>query len=160
MNGWGDPITWYHVAPQFWSWARAEASCRDFDFHLRTMVEGSLHCILQLDIGLGSWQDLAHTSDNVVEEVLVQGVRTCNPLMNAVQKYPHCSWGISGVGFERSWYMIWHCRYISSWRRGYNGFFSWPLREMHTEWGTLWLPLRNCRESGVAENRTNPMLHL
>jgi len=40
---------------------------------LHGIIEGSLHCFLQLDVRLCLGENLAHSSDIVHEEVLVHG---------------------------------------------------------------------------------------
>ena len=50
------------------------------DTIVHSMVEGSLHCFIQLDVGLSSRPELAHSSNIVLEEVLVKGVRNLQPV--------------------------------------------------------------------------------
>jgi len=43
------------------------------------VIGESLHCLLQLNVGLSSGQDLFHPSDIVLQVVLIQGVRDLHP---------------------------------------------------------------------------------
>jgi len=38
------------------------------------VVEGSLHCLFKLDVGLSTGKNLAHLGDVVLQEMLVQGM--------------------------------------------------------------------------------------
>ena len=56
---------------------------------LRGMVEESIHRLLQLDVRLYSGENLAHPSDIVLEEVLVQGVRNMQPADECESRHLH-----------------------------------------------------------------------